>query len=188
MSEETRYNGWTNYETWLVKLWMDNEQGANDYWEELALECMANALDEEIDNENAKDNARNSLAERLQDQHEDFVNELLPKAGFATDLMSSALGRVNWREIAEHYVDEIPVYCVGFNMPGYMPDSEPAMFLDFDTARESIKESFERNVEADESVSEEQINEVLDGIASWKDSGKNWGFTFGNLAYWIVQN
>ena len=29
MSE--RYNGWTNYETWLVNLWMDNEQGSQEF-------------------------------------------------------------------------------------------------------------------------------------------------------------
>ena len=26
MSDST-YNGWKNYETWNVKLWLDNEQG-----------------------------------------------------------------------------------------------------------------------------------------------------------------
>lgn len=30
------YNGWTNYETWLVKLWMDNEQGTQSYFQEQA--------------------------------------------------------------------------------------------------------------------------------------------------------
>lgn len=30
------YNGWTNYETWLVKLWMDNEQGSYSYFQEEA--------------------------------------------------------------------------------------------------------------------------------------------------------
>jgi len=25
------YNGWTNYQTWAVKLWMDNDEGAYRY-------------------------------------------------------------------------------------------------------------------------------------------------------------
>lgn len=28
------YNGWSNYETWNVKLWIDNEEGSYDYWRE----------------------------------------------------------------------------------------------------------------------------------------------------------
>lgn len=188
MREDAKYNGWTNYETWLIKLWMDNEQGSNEYWEEMALECMTDAIDDESDAEGVKDSARNDLAERIQNEHETFVDELLPKAGFATDLMSASLGRVDWREIAEHYVDDIPVYCVGWNMPGYMPDSEPAMFLDFDDAKTNLKESFENHVEDDETVTEEQAREILDGIDGWKESGKDWGFTFGQYYYWIVQN
>lgn len=28
---EKNYNGWANYETWLVKLWIDNEEGSSSY-------------------------------------------------------------------------------------------------------------------------------------------------------------
>ena len=35
------YNGWTNYETWAVKLWMDNEEGS---YERLGLEDQFRAL------------------------------------------------------------------------------------------------------------------------------------------------
>ena len=28
------YNGWTNYETWNVKLWMDNDESTYHYWQE----------------------------------------------------------------------------------------------------------------------------------------------------------
>lgn len=184
--EKNTYNGWANYETWLVKLWMDNE-GSNEYWSEMALECMTEAIDDESDVESVKYAARNSLAERIQNEHEEFVDELLPKAGFATDLMSASLGRVDWREIAEHYVDEIPVYCVGWNMPGYMPDSDLVMFLDFDDAKSSLKESFENHMDEDETVTEERGQEILGGIDGWKESAGEWGFNFGRYFYWIVR-
>lgn len=186
MSEDTRYNGWTNYETWLIKLWMDNEQGSNEYWEEMATECMTYAIDNESDAETVKDAARNSLAERIHDEHEYYVDEI-GLTGFMADLMNSSLSRVDWREIAEHYVDEIPVYCAGWNMPGYMPESDPAMFIDFDDAVSYVKEVIENHLEDDETVTEEQAQEILDGIDGWKESGKDWGFTFGQY-YWIVQN
>lgn len=186
--EKNTYNGWANYETWIVNLWMGNEPGSNEYWEGLALECMADAIEDEIGAESVKDTARNSLAERIRNEHETLAEELLPKAGFATDLMSASLSRVDWREIAEHYVYEIPVYCVGWNMPGYMPDSEPAMFLDFDEAQESLKESFESHHEDDEAISGEQIEEIIDGIDTWKETKGDWGFNFGQYFYWIVRN
>ena len=33
---DNKYQGWTNYETWAVKLWIDNEEGSSDYWRERA--------------------------------------------------------------------------------------------------------------------------------------------------------
>jgi hypothetical protein len=35
MSTNTKYNGWTNYETWNVALWIGNDQGLYN----LAREC-----------------------------------------------------------------------------------------------------------------------------------------------------
>jgi hypothetical protein len=33
-----KYNGWNTYETWAVKLWLDNEEGSYRYWTEQARE------------------------------------------------------------------------------------------------------------------------------------------------------
>ena len=33
---DTTYNGWTNYETWCVALWIDNEEPTQRYWHEQA--------------------------------------------------------------------------------------------------------------------------------------------------------
>jgi len=87
------YNGWTNYETWLVKLWIDNEQGSQDYWIERAEQNVKDDEDGDI----------RALAEELKDQHE----EMLPKLeGFAADLMNAALSEVNWEEIANSLIED----------------------------------------------------------------------------------
>ena len=33
--DEKKYSGWTNYETWLVKLWLDNDQWSQEKMLEL---------------------------------------------------------------------------------------------------------------------------------------------------------
>jgi hypothetical protein len=81
-----KYNGWSNYETWLVNLWF------GDMFNDMAEE--GEQLDE--------------------DQIETMVLEMLesdgnlPDSGFAADIMNAALRSVDWRELASHYevVDE----------------------------------------------------------------------------------
>lgn len=85
------YNGWTNYETWLVKLWMDNDQGLDAYWREIAEECI------KTDGECAK----GSLADILREQHREQADEKTGNSGWIADLVNAALSEVDWGEIAE---------------------------------------------------------------------------------------
>ena len=98
-----RYNGWTNYETWIVKLWMDNEQSSQEYWAEQA---QAHAKDAEADEfgTTAERMAVRVLAATLKVEHEEAVPDL---AGFAGDLLMAALGEVNWYEIAESLLADV---------------------------------------------------------------------------------
>ena len=50
-----KYNGWTNYETWNVNLWLNNDQGTYDFIVELAKQyaddapMLAQALEAFVD-------------------------------------------------------------------------------------------------------------------------------------------
>lgn len=97
MNDKT-YNGWSNYETWLVALWLDNDAGSNkqvfsDSWD---------ALDEAEGNV-AKATGR--MAGLLQDMHDEARPDTGP--GLFHDLLSAALSEVNWREIARNCIDSV---------------------------------------------------------------------------------
>ena len=77
-----KYNGWANYETWLTKLWIDNDQDSQEYWAETARMC---------------DDAR-ELARYLERQHVELMPDL--SNGIYSDLLLSALRAVDWYEIA----------------------------------------------------------------------------------------
>jgi hypothetical protein len=39
--DEKRYNGWTNYETWVTALWLDNDYATQFHWREATRESKA---------------------------------------------------------------------------------------------------------------------------------------------------
>lgn len=106
------YNGWTNYETWVVNLWMDNEEGTHDYWREVAQE-IHNDLEEPTNSMTKMDEAVYLLADRLKQDHEDKKDSLLENADLTAsiwaDLLGAALAETNWREIAEHLLENVEV-------------------------------------------------------------------------------
>jgi hypothetical protein len=81
MSELTGYNGWSNYETWLVALWLNHDEASYN-----ALKALK-----------AEDKSEYRKAESL----EELVRELyeFEPVGIVADLVNSAFGRVNWVEI-----------------------------------------------------------------------------------------
>ena len=81
------YNGWSNYETWAAKLWMDNEEGGYRYWQSEA--------------RRARD--ASSLAAQLKDEHEEALPDV---SGLAGDLLWAAFGEIDWYEIAESLIED----------------------------------------------------------------------------------
>lgn len=97
------YNGWTNYETWVVALWLDNDEPTYRHWRERADEWR-NA-DTTSDYWTQEESARFNLADELRESVNES-NPLADDANMYTDLLGAALSEVDWQEIAEHMLDE----------------------------------------------------------------------------------
>jgi hypothetical protein len=96
------YNGWTNYETWVVNLWMDNEQGSQEFFRETAKDIYDGATANPYFTREAE--ARNRFADWLQQHYDENIPAM---RGVYGDLLGAALGSVNWNEIARHYIDAV---------------------------------------------------------------------------------
>jgi len=90
------YNGWTNYETWCVNLWMDNEEKSQDYWRDQAKRVYVTSSASPVLTKEQV--ATFELSRRLAAHHEEVLPEL---QGFAADLLNAAMSEVNWNEIAK---------------------------------------------------------------------------------------
>ena len=91
------YNGWSNYETWNVKLWMDNEESSYRYWNETANQLGRHCSD--------KDKAVGKLSTYLKDHYEEYKPDL--GASVWSDLLGAALSEVDWYEIAESLLEDV---------------------------------------------------------------------------------
>lgn len=81
------YQGWTNYETWIVHLWLSNDEASYD----MALEQARREYEWESE---------------ADDVFKEFVIEIydLDKIeGVAADLVNAAMQDVNWREVREAF-------------------------------------------------------------------------------------
>jgi hypothetical protein len=115
MKEKT-YNGWTNYETWAVALWIDQQQSTYHYWRDEARRHRqdAPACQQVLDgNWTVGDAARYNLADKLKDHFQDAAPLVEPVV--YRDLLQAALSEVDWSDIAEHLLaglaeDEHPIF------------------------------------------------------------------------------
>ena len=94
-NEKEGYQGWKNYETWAVALWMDNDQGSQGYKKELAEQTRVED----------KDEWRRDYADALKQWMEDDMPDM--GATVWTDLLNGAFSEVNWYEIAQNEIDDI---------------------------------------------------------------------------------
>jgi hypothetical protein len=81
------YNGWSNRETWLASLWLNNDGDAYYAVLQEALREAGDAFDQ-------ADWLERYMREQMEDEIED--------ACLMNDLLSTAFTRINWVEVIEH--------------------------------------------------------------------------------------
>lgn len=100
-----KYNGWTNYETWLVNLWMTNEENTQKFFQRAAEDHYESV--EENDIFCKFDRAYLDFAEYIKESHMEVTYEMnFPIEGVMRDLLNAALSRVDWDEIAKGWMEE----------------------------------------------------------------------------------
>jgi len=100
MPQDTKYNGWTNYETWLCNLHFDN------FWQEEAQNYYDQAeADETFTKE---ERAALDLSEAIKESVTEIVDETkCAENGFVSDIINATLSAINYYEIAKGYIEGV---------------------------------------------------------------------------------
>lgn len=94
--KKNTYNGWSNYETWLVDVWLTNTYGLQ--------QSIMTDMDERIAG-NDDIWAVANLASCIENYIDAVVAENISTCGVVSDLLTASLGRVNYGEIAKNWLE-----------------------------------------------------------------------------------
>ena len=95
MSNDRTYNGWSTYETWLVNLWITND------------ESLYAALHADVVDAASLFDAKEILQSWLENEVDLHLEAAgATHGGLIPDLLRGALQEVNWYEIAKNWRNE----------------------------------------------------------------------------------
>ena len=88
----TGYNGWPNYETWVVNLWLTNEP--HTYERLMSIVQNPDTLGEQADALRAW-----VRPDQGEDENADTIEQTIGITGIYVDLLAAAFDMVEWKEI-----------------------------------------------------------------------------------------
>ena len=92
------YNGWTNKETWLVNVWLNNDYDLYKHYISTLTEIVE---------EQSVDTTHNRVVDELKEIVWEIYREEHREFGLINDLIETSLNNVDWSRLAEHYIEEI---------------------------------------------------------------------------------
>ena len=104
---ESGYNGWKNYETWCVHLWLSNDEGTYNFCRARARQARRDARDCRQVRERIWERpeaAKFLLADALK-EHVEEQSPLADQPSMFSDLLTAAFGEVDWHEVADAFLE-----------------------------------------------------------------------------------
>tara|TARA_E500000305_G_C4011451_1_gene233048 strand:- start:1357 stop:1758 length:402 start_codon:yes stop_codon:yes gene_type:complete len=128
ITNTTKYNGWTNYETWACNLWFCSF----DFTDLMYI----------FDGCEDKGDILNTIEDYIKDYVEEFVEDATPSNthGFIQDMINSAIQEIDFRDIAEHYVDFVADELIKAEQQSELSseDESGPFFVNFADNKESL--------------------------------------------------
>jgi len=201
--EKKTYNGWTNWETWCINLHITNDQGWNDQKEQIIEEWWDNQCHEGNNPKKELHDLANTIQEWCEEDFEMLKEDMdaphHKPSSFPlifSDIIQGFLSNVNWFELAENWTEEKEVWVAGWNMPGYLPDTDPATFADFESAKQYIvdtmlshadDETDNPNHKEGEAFCSCPMCELEKCACDLADAKDEFNCHAGSLVYWLVK-
>lgn len=92
----TKYNGWTNYETWCLNLWIDNDRE----WYRAVDDKAVGLVNDALTKKQQIEILRSFIIDLVQDEEPKI------KVDFYSDLLSASIREVNFWEISTNIINE----------------------------------------------------------------------------------
>lgn len=92
------YNGYANYQTWLLKLYLDNDQYTQECYKEMVLQAYEESEKDKYETINCILNYIESELDEMQEESR--------LDGLMKDLLISAIEKIDLQEIAETYYSD----------------------------------------------------------------------------------
>ena len=108
----SEYNGWRNYETWNMSLWLNNDSG----FYEVADETVKDIVESESPNEGYANIDKDDITYKVSSWLEQYANAMWMddfqscnfkhSYGPLGDIANAAWNEIVWYDIAKHIVDD----------------------------------------------------------------------------------
>lgn len=105
---DTKYNGWKNYPTWNVKLWLENSPETQAFVIRLYKNAQKSVIPtlEEKEYFSRQEWTRFEFRDALENALYTQAHQELSEASMFTDLLRWSLGEVDWNQISKAYQEE----------------------------------------------------------------------------------